>query len=140
MPVQVGPVRVVPSVSGEAAHYGEASDGEPLTRLLGQAGMTASLSAWKADPSVQSALLNVRGLAHKVEWTAGYFYADSDTNLGMNCRSTILSTTMPRNSFEADSSPRTFGGTLPARFRPADLRLSTRDPASRGESERCDRG
>ena len=28
----------------------------------------------------QSSLLNVRGLAHKLDWTAEYFYADSDTN------------------------------------------------------------
>ncbi len=81
LPVQVGAVRLVPSVSGEASHYGQATDGEPLTRLLGQAGITASISAWKADPSIESALLNIRGIAHKVEWTAGYFYADSDTNL-----------------------------------------------------------
>ena len=81
MPVQVGPVRIIPSISGEAAHYGQAADGEPLTRLLGQAGIGASLSAWRVDPSIQSSLLNVRGLAHKVEWNAEYFYADSNTNL-----------------------------------------------------------
>ncbi|MGB1926506.1 MAG: LPS assembly protein LptD, partial [Rubripirellula sp.] len=81
LPFQVGPVRVVPSLSGEAAHYGQDSAGEPLTRLLGQAGITASLSAWKVDPSIQSALLNVRGLAHKLEWVAGYHYADSNVDL-----------------------------------------------------------
>lgn len=81
LPFQVGPVRVVPGLSGEAAHYGQDISGQPVTRLLGQAGITASLSAWKADPAIQSALLNVRGLAHKVEWVAGYHYADSDTNL-----------------------------------------------------------
>lgn len=81
LPFQVGPMRVVPSVSGEAAHYGQDATGQPLTRLLGQAGLTASLSAWKVDPSIQSALLNVRGLAHKVEWVAGFHYADSNVNL-----------------------------------------------------------
>lgn len=81
LPFQLGPVRVVPSLSGEAAHYGQDSAGEPLTRLLGQAGITASLSAWKVDPSIQSALLNVRGLAHKLEWVAGYHYADSNVDL-----------------------------------------------------------
>ena len=81
LPFQVGPVRVVPSLAGEASHYGQDVTGQPITRLIGQAGLTASLSAWKADPSVQSALLNVRGLAHKVEWVAGYHYGDSNVGL-----------------------------------------------------------
>jgi len=81
LPFQVGPVRLVPNLSGEAAHYGQDVAGQPITRLLGQAGVTASLSAWKTDPAIQSALLNVRGLAHKVEWVAGYHYAASDVNL-----------------------------------------------------------
>ena len=75
MPLQIGPLKVVPNISGEAARYGEAADGTPLTRLLGQAGVRTSLSAWRVDPSIQSSLLNIRGLAHKVEWTAEYFYA-----------------------------------------------------------------
>ncbi len=81
LPINFGPLVVVPNVSGEAAHYGDAADGEPLTRLVGQAGIRTSLQMWRVDPAVQSSLLNVRGLAHKLEWTAEYFYADSDTNL-----------------------------------------------------------
>ena len=81
LPVQVGPVRVVPSVSGEASYYGEAADGEPLTRLFGQGGVMATLPASRVDPTIQSSLLNVRGLAHKIEWQAEYFYADSNSSL-----------------------------------------------------------
>ena len=81
MPLPIGPVKVVPYLSGEAAHYGEAVDGDSLTRLYGQAGIRASFQMSKSDPTIQSSLMNVRGLAHKVEWTAEYFYADSDTNL-----------------------------------------------------------
>lgn len=81
LPVQLGPVRVVPSVSGEASYYGEASDGESLTRLLGQGGVVATLPASRVDPTIQSSLLNIRGLAHKAEWQAEYFYADSNSNL-----------------------------------------------------------
>ena len=33
------------------------------------------------DPTIQSSLLNIRGLAHKAEWQAEYFYADSNSNL-----------------------------------------------------------
>ena len=80
LPVALGPVKVVPFVSGEASYYGEALDGDSLTRLIGQAGIRASLQMSKSDPTIQSSLLNVRGLAHKLDWTAEYFYADSDTN------------------------------------------------------------
>ncbi len=117
MPVQVGPVRFVPSVSGEAAHYGQDVNNQPLTRLLGQAGITASLSAWKADPSVQSALLNVRGLAHKVEWTAGYFYADSDTNLDALPLYDPLDDNA-QEQFRSRFITEDFGGVLPAQFDP----------------------
>lgn len=81
LPVQLGAVRVVPSISGEASYYGEASDGEPLTRLFGQGGVVATLPASRVDPTIQSSLLNIRGLAHKAEWQAEYFYADSNSNL-----------------------------------------------------------
>ncbi|GAA5509380.1 LPS-assembly protein LptD [Novipirellula caenicola] len=81
LPVQTGPIKVVPYISGEAAHYGEASDGDSLTRLLGQGGVRASLPMSRVDPTIQSSLLNIRGLAHKLEWKIDYFYADSDTSL-----------------------------------------------------------
>ena len=43
MPVQTGPFKFVPFISGEAARYGEDVNGNPLTRLLGQAGVRASV-------------------------------------------------------------------------------------------------
>ncbi|MFK8111309.1 MAG: organic solvent tolerance protein OstA [Rubripirellula sp.] len=117
MPVQIGPVKLVPNVSGEAAHYGEGTDGNSVTRILGQAGLRASLSAWRVDPTIQSSLLNVRGLAHKVEWTAEYLYADSDTNLDELPLYDPLddnSQEQFRRRFILDA----YGGTLPTRFDP----------------------
>tara|TARA_R110002049_G_scaffold4601_5_gene32699 strand:- start:973153 stop:976428 length:3276 start_codon:yes stop_codon:yes gene_type:complete len=117
LPVQTGPVKIVPFVSGEAAHYGEAVDGDSLTRLLGQAGVRASLPMWRVDPTIQSSLMNIRGLAHKMEWTAEYFYADSDTNfdelplydsLDDNAQEQF------RRRFISDI----FGGVLPDEFDP----------------------
>ncbi len=122
MPVQAGPVKFVPFVSGEAAHYGEAIDGDALTRLTGQAGLRASLPMWRFDPAVQSSLLNVRGLAHKIEFTGEYFYADSDTNfdelplydsLDDNAQEQF------RRRFIFD----TFGGALPRQFDPRTYAL-----------------
>lgn len=117
LPVQAGPVKVVPYVMGEAAHYGEAADGEPLTRLTGQTGLRASLPMWRVDPTIQSSLLNVRGLAHKAEWTAEYLYADTDTGLDELPLYDPLDDDAQeqfRRRFIFD----TFGGTLPARFDP----------------------
>lgn len=122
MPIQLGPVRVVPNVSGEVAHYGEAVDGDELTRLLGQAGVRASLPMWTANPAIQSSLLNVRGLAHKVEWTAEYFYADSDANFDELPYYDPLDDTAQvqfRRRFIDD----TFGGVLPLPFDPRTYAL-----------------
>lgn len=117
LPFQAGPIRILPSLSGEAAHYGQDSLGEPVTRLLGQAGVSASLSAWKVDPSIQSALLNVKGLAHKLEWIAGYQYADSNLNL----EDLPLYDPLDDNSQEQFRSryiTTNFGGALDPRFDP----------------------
>ena len=81
LPVQWGAVKLVPNVAGEAAYFGEGADGNDRTRLTGQAGFRATLPMWKVDPTIQSSLLNVRGLAHKMEWSLEYFFADSNTNL-----------------------------------------------------------
>jgi hypothetical protein len=79
--------------------------------------LEASLSAWRVDPSVQSSLLNVRGLAHKVEWTAGYFYADSDTNLDDLPLYDPLDDNA-QEQFRRRFILETFGGVLPDRFDP----------------------
>ncbi|NNE00570.1 MAG: organic solvent tolerance protein OstA, partial [Pirellulaceae bacterium] len=117
LPISTGPFRVVPFISGEAAHYGEAADGDSLTRLLGQTGVRASLPMARIDPTIQSSLLNVRGLAHKLEWTAEYFYADSDTNLDE------LPLYDPLDDNAQEQFRRRFigdlyGGALPLRFDP----------------------
>lgn len=80
MPLELGPVKFVPFLSGEASHYGEDINGDSLTRLIGQAGVRSSLPMWRVDPNVQSSLLNVRGLSHRIEWMGEMFYADSNTN------------------------------------------------------------
>ena len=80
LPVSLGPLKLSPFISGEAVHYGQAADGNDLTRLTGQAGIRAALPMWRADPTVQSGLLNVRGLAHKVDWSFEYFAADSNAS------------------------------------------------------------
>lgn len=112
-----GPFKVRPIGSIEATHYGEAADGDSLTRLLGQAGVQLNLPMVRVDPTIQSSLLNMRGLAHKVDWTAEYWYADSDTNLDELPLYDPLDDNAQeqfRRRFIGD----TFGGSLPSRFDP----------------------
>src|SRR6185503_8180306 len=53
LPLDLGPVRVVPYVLGDATYWGEDLAGNDLTRLYGQAGIRTSLPMWAADPSIQ---------------------------------------------------------------------------------------
>ena len=122
MPLGVGPIKFVPYVSGEASHYGEASDGNSLTRLFGQAGIRASLPMSKSDPTIQSSLLNVRGLAHKMEWTAEYLYADSDTDLDELPLYDPLDDNA-QEQFRRRFIQDTYGGVLPAQFDPRTYAL-----------------
>ena len=117
LPVAAGPFKFVPFLSGEAAYYEEDIAGNSLTRLLGQAGLRASLPMTRVDPTIQSNLLNVRGLAHKVEWTAEYFYADSDTDLDELPLYDSLDDNA-QEQFRRRFIGSTFGGVLPAQFDP----------------------
>jgi hypothetical protein len=80
-PTQVGPIKFVPYLLGDASYWQEALNGNDLTRVYGQAGIRASLPMWKVDPSVQSVLWNVNGLAHKVTFDLDAFYADASQDL-----------------------------------------------------------
>ena len=62
-------------------YWGHDLSGNDVTRLYGQAGVRASLPMWRVDPTVQSLLFNLNGLAHKVVWEAEFLYADADQNL-----------------------------------------------------------
>lgn len=119
LPLPLGPFKVVPNISGEASYYGEDINGNSLTRLIGQAGIRASLQMWKYDPAVESSLLNIRGMAHKVEWSAEYFYADSDSNLDELPLYDSLDDNA-QEQFRRRFIQDTFGGTLPNRFDPRD--------------------
>ncbi len=80
-PVTLGPVKVVPYVLGEAAHWGETISDENVSRLFGQAGVRASMPMWTVNRDVQSELLNLNGLAHKVVFDAEFLYADANKDM-----------------------------------------------------------
>ncbi|MEL6109224.1 MAG: LPS assembly protein LptD, partial [Planctomycetota bacterium] len=115
--LEAGPFDIRPSASIDVAHYGEAADGDSLTRVLGQTGIRLNLPMVRVDPTVQSSLFNIQGLAHKLNWTAEYWYADSDTNADELPFYDPLDDDAQeqfRRRFIGDL----FGGTLPERFDP----------------------
>ena len=81
LPVELGPVKFVPYVLGEAAYWGEDLSGGDLTRLFGQAGLRTSLPIWRADPGIQSELFNLNGLAHKITLEGEVFVADANRDM-----------------------------------------------------------
>ena len=77
MPLDLGPIRVVPYVMGEVAHWTEVMDGNELTRLVGVGGVRSSVSFSRIYPQAHSRIFNVNGLHHKVTLIGDYSYTDS---------------------------------------------------------------
>lgn len=77
MPMQLGAMKVVPYVLGEAAYWEEDLTKSDVTRLLGQAGVRTSLPWWRVDPTVRNELFNLNGLAHKLVLETDFLWADA---------------------------------------------------------------
>jgi hypothetical protein len=80
-PFQLGPVKLVPFVLGELAHWGEDINGNGLDRVYGQAGLRATLPMWRVDPTIEDELFNVHGIAHKVVFSAEFAAAGSNRDM-----------------------------------------------------------
>jgi len=91
-PVTLGAVTVVPYALGQLAHWDETLQGPQtfrvpggaLNRAYGQFGVRAALPFWSVDPTIQSNLFNVNGIAHKVLLDADAYWAGANqdfTNL-----------------------------------------------------------
>ena len=116
-PFAFGPLQLVPNAFGEATYYETVLDGGNETRVIGGGGVRWNLPMSRIDPNVTSALLNVRGLAHKVNWVGEYRSARSNVGLEEVPLYDPLDDNAQeefRRRFTAD----TFGGALPTRFDP----------------------
>ncbi len=80
-PFQLGAVKVVPYALGELADWGNDLNGDRLQRAYGQAGVRATLPMWSVDPTVESELWNVHGIAHKMVFDAEFSFTDANKNL-----------------------------------------------------------
>ncbi len=80
MPFNLGPVKCVPYLMGEYAHWGKDRYGDSVDRLMGTAGFRANLPFWKVNPNYSSRTLYVNGLAHKVN--TGFDFSYTSVNEG----------------------------------------------------------
>jgi hypothetical protein len=74
-------LRVVPYVQGQAVAWDNQIDGRPLGRVWGAVGARADIEAWRRYPDIESNLLNIHGLNHKVNFQADYRNAFSNVKL-----------------------------------------------------------
>ncbi len=81
LPIKLQFIRFVPYVQGQVMGWTDQIGGESLGRAWGAAGVRADFMMWKAFPTVESELLNVHGLNHKVNFWADYRDAYSNVNL-----------------------------------------------------------
>lgn len=116
-PFMLGQMNVVPYALGEAAYFSEDLNGNSMLRLYGSAGVRGSLMFTKSMPEVQSSILGLRGLTHKMILDFDYSISDSSQNLGDVAQ---------YNEFDDQAQYRfrdrlvtnTFGGILPDQFDP----------------------
>lgn len=114
-PLDFGPWKIVPFLSGEAAYWGEDVSNNPLTRLTGQGGVRTALPMWRAYPTYRSSLFDINGIAHKVTFENELFYADSTQDISR----LPLYDPLDDNSqehFRRRMIFNTFGGVRPDRF------------------------
>lgn len=81
LPFSLGPFRIVPYALGEAAYWGQDITGEDTDRVYGQVGIRSSIPLWSVNPMVDSELLNIHGLAHKVTLDSDIFFAEANRDL-----------------------------------------------------------
>src|SRR5207247_5780801 len=104
---------------GEAAYWGEDLTGNPLTRTFGQAGVKTSLPISRTDPTVQSELFNLNGLAHKVTFESEFLVAGSNqamSQLPLYDRLDDNATEFTRRQMAVRTFGQTVGTFVPTRF------------------------
>jgi len=78
LPIQAGPVKVVPYGLVDLAYYSHDLQQEERGRFYGGGGVRASLPLSRLYPGVCSELFNLNGLNHKIVFGTNYFIAGTD--------------------------------------------------------------
>jgi hypothetical protein len=79
MPIDAGAFQFVPYANADVAYYTQDNAGDGRGRLYGGAGVRASVPFSRLYENVDSELLNLHGLYHKVSFNANYYNAWSNT-------------------------------------------------------------
>lgn len=116
-PFNLGPIKLVPYVMGEAAYWEEGLQQQKIDRLYGSAGLRGSILFERIFPNVYSPFFNLNGLAHKMSLEGDYSFSNSSED---------LTNIAQYNEFDDNAQERfrqrlvinTFGGTLPPQFDP----------------------
>lgn len=77
LPFTAGPFRLVPYVEGDVTYYTEDLAGNEITRLYGAAGLRASIPFTRIYPDIQSDLLNLDGINHKIVASSNFYFSHS---------------------------------------------------------------
>jgi len=80
-PINLGFARFTPYVQGQAVGWNNQIQGHDVGRIWGAYGSRADVMLWKAYPDVESELLNLHGLNHKIDFVADYRNAYSNVPL-----------------------------------------------------------
>ncbi len=80
LPVDAGPIQLVPYALLDLTYYSEDLSGQQRGRVYGGGGVRASMPLTRLYPNVQSDLFNVNALNHKIVLSSNYLYAGSTVN------------------------------------------------------------
>ena len=123
LPVNLGFFRVTPYLQGQGVGWNNQIGGHSVGRLWGAAGARADVVLWKAYPNVESELLNIHGLNHKIDFVADF--RDAYSNVKLN--SLGVQDDLDDNSYEYTrryfALTNYIGGVLPGQYDPRNLML-----------------
>ncbi len=125
VPLNVGPVKVVPYVQGQLVGWDNQLGGAPLGRAWGAFGAKANILAWRTfeGPDVESELFNVHGLAHKANFMVDYRSAHSNVHLNRIGIQDDLDDNTSEFTRRYFAMTNYVGGLLPAQYDPRFLTL-----------------
>jgi len=82
LPLMLGPAPVIPYVLAESAYWSEGMAGTEIDRHLFSGGLRSSLSMSRIDRGIQSPLLGLNGLAHKMTFESDFAWTETTRGLG----------------------------------------------------------
>jgi hypothetical protein len=131
LPLTLGPIKFVPYLQADLAYYSLDLQGDQVGRVWGGGGATASLPLSQLFPNIQSDLLNLNGINHKITLAANYFVAQTNEHY-------LLFPQLDRwNDDSTDQAVRDVRGVYPITFfdQPATLAALTQ-PAGIADPQR----